>query len=198
MRNIVLPASALGFIDSLDSKKHSLLVYSEPSFAKKIEYLFVKNGLLKGEYCIVLTHDKTKFIEREMLEHNIDVKKYEENGILHIYQISDPTEHNLSILDGFKELTKIILSDSKPPYRVVGRMMYDVKTNGGISIACHFENLFHSSMFENFDGSVLCTYDLDDIKSNDRWQQWLTKLKNCHDASIIQTKDGKVVVNFQG
>jgi hypothetical protein len=194
---LVSAVSALDFIDSINSKKHLLLAYSEPSFAKKLEYRFINNGLLKGEHCIVLTHDKIKFIEHEMLERGIDVEKYEENGFLHVYQIPDPTEHRLSILDGFKELTRMILSDSKPPYRIVGRMTYDVKTEGGISIACHFENLFHSSLFENFDGSVFCTYDLEDIQTNDRWQQWLTQLKNCHDASIIQTRDGKSAVIVQ-
>jgi hypothetical protein len=197
MENLVSAIDALGFIDSINSKKHMLLAYSEPSFAKNLEYRFINNGLLKGEYCIALTHDKVKFIEHEMPEYGIDVKKYEENGFLHVYQIPDPTEHRLSILDGFKELTKMILSDSKPPYRLVGRMMYDVKTEAGISIACHFENLFHSSFFGSFDGSVFCTYDLNDIQANDRWQQWLTQLKNCHDASIIQTRDVKSVVIVQ-
>jgi hypothetical protein len=197
MGNLVSPVNALGFIDSIDSKKHVLLAYSEPNFAKKLEYRFINNGLLKGEHCIVLTHDKTKFIEQEMLEHDVDVEKFEEKGFLHVYNIADPTEHRVSILDGFKELVKVILSDSKPPYRIVGRITYDVKTEGGISIACHFENLFHSSMFGNFDGSVLCTYDLNDIQANDRWQQWLTQLKNCHDASIIQTRDEKSAVTFQ-
>jgi len=197
MGNLVSPVEALGFIDSIDSKKHLLLAYSEPSFAKKLEYRFINNGLLNGESCIVLTHDKTKFIEEEMREHGIDVEKYEENDLLHVYQIEDPTMHRESILDGFKELVKIILSDSKPPYRVVGRIMYDVKTEGGISIACHFENLFHSSIFRNFDGSVLCTYDLSDIQENDRWQQWLTQLTSHHDAAIIQKRDGKSTITFQ-
>lgn len=104
---LVSPVEALGFIDSIDSKKHLLLAYSEPSFAKKLEYRFINNGLLKGESCIVLTHDKTKFIEEEMQEHAIDVEKYEKNGVLHIYQIADPTKHRESILDGFNELIKI-------------------------------------------------------------------------------------------
>jgi len=131
-----------------------------------------------------------------MREHAIDVEKYEENGLLHVYQIADPTKHSESILDGFKELVKIIPSDSKPPC-VLGRIMYDVRTEGGISIACHFENLFHSSMFESFDGSVLCTYDLSDIQENDRWQQWLTQLNNHHDASIIQKRHGGSTITFQ-
>lgn len=196
MGNLVSPVEALGFIDSIDSKKHMLLAYSEPNFAKKLEYRFINNGLLNGESCIVLTHYKTKFIEEEMQEYGIDVKKYEENGRLHVYRTADPTMHRESILEGFKEIVKIILSDSKPPYRVVGRIMHDVKTEGGISIACCFENLFHSSMFRNFDGSVLCTYDLSDIQENDRWQQWLTQLSNHHDASIIQKRDEKSTMTF--
>jgi len=197
MGNIVSPVNALSFLDSVDSKKHILLAYNEPDFAKKLEYRFINNGFLQDEHCIVLTHDKPKFVKAEMQAYGIDVGKYEKNGILHVYHTPDPTEHRLSILDGFKELVKVILSDSKPPYRVVGRIAYDVKTEGGISIACHFENLFHTSMFQSFDGSVLCVYDLNDIQANDRWQHWLTQLKNSHDASIIQTRDGRSAVTYQ-
>ena len=68
MGNLVSPVNALDFIDSIDSKKHVLLAYTKPNFAKKLEYRFIINGLLKGEYCIALTHDKTEFIEQGMLE----------------------------------------------------------------------------------------------------------------------------------
>ncbi len=190
-----MPVNVLSFIDSIDSKKHLMLVYSEPSYAKTLEYRFIKNGLLQKECCIVLTHDKAKFTKDEMPKHGIDVRKYEEMGLLHIYQTPNPTEHPLSILDGFKEVVKMILSDSKPPYRIVGRIMHDVKTEEGIAIAHHFEELFHS-MFKSFDGSVICTYELSEIQANDRWQQWLSQLKSCHDASIIQTRDGKEFVTF--
>ena len=196
MGNLASSVNALDFLDSIDSKKHVLLAYNDPNFAKKLEYRFIITGLRREEHCIVLTHDKTKFVKDEMRQNDIDVDKHEKNGILRVYQIPDPTEHHLSILDGFKELVKVILSDSKPPYRVVGRLTYDVKTEGGISIACHFENLFHLSMFKNFDGSILCVYDLNDIQANDRWQQWLTQLTNSHDASIIQTRDGKSIVTY--
>ncbi len=184
------------FLHSIDSKKHILLAYNEPSFAKKIEFLFINEGLRREENCIVLTHDKTKFAKEEMREYGIDVDKHEKNGILHVYQIPDPTEHRQSIQEGFMEITKTILADLKPPYRVVGRITSDVKTEGGISIACYFENLFHKSMFENFDGSVLCVYDINDIQANDSWHQWMTQLKNSHDASIIQTRDGKATVIY--
>ena len=42
----------LRFIDSLKSKKHIVLYYENKEFGKKIQYRFIRNGLLKGENCI--------------------------------------------------------------------------------------------------------------------------------------------------
>ncbi len=183
--------NSISFIDSIESKKHLLLVYKEERFRQMIQYRFINNGLINGEHSIIITHNKTKMIENEMSDFGLDVDRYKKNKLLHIYKISDPLAHPASIVDGFTETVTRILADSVPPYRITGRLCHHVDTEERMSVCARFEDLFHSSMFESFDGSVLCTYGLEDIQANNAWQQWLKRLSSYHDASIIQTRDGK-------
>jgi DcmR-like sensory protein len=180
----------ISFIDSIESKQHLLLVYKEERFRQMIQYRFINSGLINGEHSIIITHGKTKMIENEMSDYGLDVDRYK-NKLLHIYEISDPLVHPTSIVDGFTETVTRILADSVPPYRITGRLSHRVDTEEKMSVCARFEDLFHSSMFESFDGSVLCTYGLEEIQANNAWKQWLKRLSGYHDASIIQTRDGK-------
>lgn len=77
----------LTYIDSLDSKKHLLLVYNDPKFGKTIQFRFISNGLIKEKHCIFLTHGKTRLIEEEMEKFGINVIHFKKRKMLHIYQI---------------------------------------------------------------------------------------------------------------
>jgi hypothetical protein len=81
----------LRFRDSLKSRKHTVIYYENKEFGKKIQYRFIRNGILKGEYCICTTHndDEIALIENEMMDSNIDVKHYNKRRLLKIFNIPD-------------------------------------------------------------------------------------------------------------
>ncbi|HEY6536681.1 MAG TPA: hypothetical protein VIY08_12915, partial [Candidatus Nitrosocosmicus sp.] len=46
------------FIDSVQNNRHIVFCFENPIFGKKIQFRFIRNGLIKGESCIYTTTDE--------------------------------------------------------------------------------------------------------------------------------------------
>ena len=182
------------FIDSINSKKHIMLVSDDKKISREIEFRFLENGLKNKEHCIYITHDGPTRIESEMVKYGIDVKYFKKQNLLHIQQISNPIENAQSILDGMSYLVSQITLNSFTPFRMVGRLVPNVSFEEAIAIQLYLEKTFHG-MFDALDGSVLCTYDVSHIRANNRWKYWLNSLQKCHHA-LISIMDGHNVVTI--
>ena len=176
------------FVDSLDLKKHVVLVYDDWSFGKMIQFRFINNGLIKGENCIYLTHGDPKIIKNEMDENGIDVKEFVQKDLLHIQQISSPEKDPNGILIGYENIVKQVTADKKPPYRFVGRIMPDIGIEEAMSVQIAIERMAHAT-FENLNSTVLCTYDFNEIPVKD-YKMWLGRLFSYHHAAIVSTRSG--------
>ncbi len=174
----------LKFVEELDTRKHLVLFYDDPEYARKIEFQFIKKGLEKGEHCVYATEEDPGFIMLAMINNRIPVRDYLRNNLLHIYQIQDHIESDL-IQNARKNLERI-LADSKPPFRVVSRIVSDVSTVEGISVELKLENDFHNS-FDGFDGTVICPYDITKIENN-KINQTILRLFKTHHAAIYALK----------
>ncbi len=76
------------FIDAIDRNKHVVLFYKNPKYSTKIQFRFIRNGLLKGENCIYTTHDNDiSSIENEMKNNDINVVEYNKKGSVHLRTI---------------------------------------------------------------------------------------------------------------
>jgi len=111
-------------------KKHTVMFYSDVKYKNQVRDKFIKNGLLKGEYCICLVHESLKSVKKQFAVSGIDVDDFLKNNLLHIYQIPDITKDPEDVLTGFIILMKKCLADSKPPYRITGRIIPDIYTRG--------------------------------------------------------------------
>ena len=171
------------YINKITSPTHLVVFYRDQKKARKIEFQFILNGLLKRQHCIYLTHDKTKSIENEMKKFGINVDGFLRKNLLHIYKIQDPIKDPKGLLHGYKTTVKQILADSKPPYRIVGRIIQDLSTKKAVEAELQLERSFHSN-FESFDGCVLCTYPYDDIEPTRR-SEWVSTLVNEHHATVF-------------
>jgi MEDS: MEthanogen/methylotroph, DcmR Sensory domain len=176
------------YIDSINTKKHLMLVYDDIKKGRETKYYFLRRGLEKGERCIYLTHGDPKFIEHDMARHGIDVRHHQKNGMLHVCQIQNPVGHSESILNSMQNIMKCLPIDPKIPFRIVGRLIPDVEFEEGMSVELYLEKTFHA-LFGDLNGSVMCTYDLSQIQSNNNWREWLAKLEMCHDASLLNICD---------
>ena len=66
----------LKFVNSLDVSRHILLFYSDPEYAKKIEFQFIENGLAREEHCIYATAEDPTFVREKMEEYGIRVNDF--------------------------------------------------------------------------------------------------------------------------
>ena len=180
VKNIMAP---LTFIDSINSKKHMMLVSDDEKISRKIEFRFLENGLKNREYCIYLTHDNPKYVECEMIKYGINVKHFKEQSLLHVHRISNPIEGSQSILDSMSNMVSQITLNSLVPFRIVGRLVPNVGIEEAIAIQLYLEKTFHG-IFDTLDGLVLCTYDFSQIHANDRWKYWLNSLQKHHHVLI--------------
>jgi hypothetical protein len=182
------------FVDSLDTKKHVVLVYDDQSFGKMIQFRFINNGLMKGENCIYLTHEDPKIIKKEMDETGIDVKEFVQKDLLHIQQISSPEKDPKGILIGYENIIKQATADKKPPYRIVGRIMPNIGKEVEMSVEIAIERMTHAT-FENLNSTVLCEYDFNEIPTKDH-KMWLGRLCSHHHAAIVSTRSGMSMAGY--
>lgn len=175
----------LKFIDALGGNKHIVFYYENYNFGKKIQYRFIRNGLVKGESCIFATHnndiDQIKF---EMTNYFINVEDYTERGLLKIFKIPDITKHPKGIIGGGKEVLDKMFSDMNFPFRAVVRMIDKLNTKEQIRANLALEQYYHSNI-ERFNGLMLCPYDVshNPTDTNGTWVK--TILENHHSAIFV-------------
>jgi hypothetical protein len=181
--------SPLRFIDSLSncSNRHIVLYYENREYGQKIQFKFIKDGLLKGENCIYFTHEiNIALIENEMIGHDIDVETYYKKGLMHIYKIPDLFNHPKGVLKGTDEFMNEIFSGLRPPFRLVGRTVDEIETKEQIEANLAMEKKFHSNI-DQFNGHVLCTYDVNKSPSNTHGK-WVEGILNSHNSAIFVTE----------
>jgi hypothetical protein len=175
----------LKFVEELDARKHLVLLYDDPEYARKIEFQFIKKGLENGEHCIYATEEDPGFIMLAMINNGIAVSDHLRNNLLHIYQIIDSADSS-DLLPNAKKNLERVLSDSKPPFTVVARIVSDISTVEGISTELKLEHDFHKS-FDGFDGTVICPYDITKIENN-KIGKAIPRLFKTHHAAIYAPK----------
>ncbi len=179
------------FIDGLDNYKHIVLYYENPKFGKKIQFRFIKNGLLKGENCIYTTHnDDIALIENEMINNDIDVKAFNKKGLLKIFKIEDIMDHPDGLLKGAREIIDGMFSSLKQPFRLVERMFDELYTEEQIEANLTLEQVCHSN-FDKFNGILLCPYDISNNPINTRGKWVETILDNHHSAIFVTDTAGE-------
>ena len=185
----------ISFVDSLDSKMHMLLLYEDPEFAKLIEFRFIRNGLKNGENCIYASAEDSGLIVIKMLSYGIPLK-YFQSKQLRVFQIKNRAGSKETILQSCRDDAKRIMSDLKPPYRIVTRIVPNVDTNEGICAELELERHLHKT-FDEFGGSLLCPYDISKIEEKNR-EKWIEELRKNHHAEICVSKTGQGRISYLG
>lgn len=173
------------YIDSLEGKKHIILVYDDKTEGRLIQFRFLRNGLKLGENCFYLTHQDPQFIEREMAASGmIDAVQWIKRGLLHIYRLPDLSQDKEGMLEASRKILRMI-QGHKPPYRIVGRAISDISTDMSMEVQYLLEKVLHPR-FEEVEGSFLCYYDWQEIGGNRL--RWIEKLSRTHHAIIFATR----------
>jgi hypothetical protein len=175
----------LKFIDALKSNKHVVLCYENLPFGKRIISRFIRNGLIKGEYCVYATHDDDVVsIEKDMISNNINVKEFSKKGLLKICKISDVVRQPNGVFEGSEEMIEKMFHDLNVPFRLVIRFVDKLNTKEQIEADLALEQKYHS-MLINFNGLVLCHYDVSKNTVNTEGKWTSTILENHHSAIFV-------------
>jgi hypothetical protein len=182
----------LKFVDTLSDQKHIVLFYEDVVAARIVEFHFIKNGLSKGQNGVYTFSKDTEisFIEDEMIRSGIDVEDSKKKGLLHIRQISDGGKYREGPVKGFDGIVKEIMAELKLPSRF--RMILsipDVSTEEHITDELEVECAYHST-FHNFGGSLLCSYQVEQIEPKRRGK-WIEDILQNHHSAIFVTKPGQ-------
>ncbi len=178
----------LKFIDTLDGcrSKHIVLYYENQKFGKKLQFRFIRNGLLKGESCIYTTHkDDIDLIEFEMTNDSINVEDYTKRGLLKIFKIPDIMKHPEGVMKGAQEVIDRMLSGIEIPFRLVARIIDKVNTEDQIRANLALEQYYHSN-FDGLDGLILCPYDISKSPTNTHGR-WVETILDNHHSAIFAT-----------
>jgi hypothetical protein len=188
--------------------KHIVLFYKKLRDARKIQFLFIKKGLEKGEHCILTTHEnEIESIEEEMtIVGDIDVAAAKDKGLLHIYKIPnvldvDKANGGTDGLKGAENIMSQILLDSKPPYRLVARLIPEIKGEMDAKVHANIERTYHS-MFDKFPGSLMCPFPLTNTIIGERrdeiYDHWMQDILQNHHAIIFASSpdEGVCFSNF--
>jgi len=192
MQRTVIP---IEFIDSLDEKKHIMLYYDDPEYARLVEFRFLKNGLARGESCVYATDEDSGSIVLSLLRYGIPLDSFlsKKIQVFYIPPVSGTTEE---ILSHCKKQAHRILSDVKKPFRIVSRIVSDVSTEQGISAELEMEKCIHDC-FEDFGGMLMCPYRISSIEKKNRLE-WIQTLYSRHHAVIYlpEIGEGGVICPF--
>ncbi len=176
-------SAPIKFIDDIKENKHIVLFYEEPEWAKIVEFRFIQNGLEKGEHCIYAMEEDPQFIETQMADYGIDIKKYKEKNLLHVYQNPSSYDYYKDGFEGAQKFWKKIMADAQPPLRVVARITREINNKDVLESQIILENQFNS-VFNSIKGSWMCPYDVNKIES-ENLAKWIKKLIKTHDSAIF-------------
>jgi len=173
----------LEYINGINKPVHSVMLYNDEKKSRHIEYTFILNGLKKEERCIYITDENTNQISAKMKTYGINLEKFFEKKLLHVYQLQKLAGSTNYILNNARKIIEEMMNDIKPPRRAVGRVVRDTTTKNGMSAMIKVEEGFHES-FSSFNGAVLCSYPYKQIESSQK-ERWMTDIIYNHHASLF-------------
>ena len=166
--------SPLKFVDSVEDKKHIMLLYDNNDYKVAVQNRFIINGLKKGEHCVCFTTGDPKQFEDELSASGVSLDPFIQQGLVHIHKINDISDKDLAA--SLQNTLKQITADVTPYFRCVGRFVGDISDENGIRAQIEVEKTIQS-IFESLECSYVSTYDISEIESQKR-SQWIRQLTN--------------------
>lgn len=176
------------FVDSNDEKKHIILLYEDPAYARLIEYRFLKKGLDKGEHCFYATNEDSATLVIRMLSYGIKLEDFKSKK-MQVMQVHNRLGSRESMMQSCKKDISDMLDTLKPPFRIVTRIVPNIEDPVAMSVELELEELLHKT-FDDIKGSVMCPYDISMLDGNKR-KIWLEKLRANHHIMIYAQELGK-------
>ncbi|MHB8567986.1 MAG: MEDS domain-containing protein [Nitrososphaerales archaeon] len=139
----------IGFVNGLSSQKHVVLFYEDETYANRIEFRLIEQGLRKKERGIFATFGDVSDIEGRMERYGIDVEHFKSQGLLRIVKLEDPMKNPEGLRKGLStEVQRMFDGWGEGNFRVVGRPIPKIETEDEIRASMEAERLTHLSFKE--------------------------------------------------
>jgi hypothetical protein len=176
-------------VDSVEDKKHIMLLYDNDKYKIEVQNRFIINGLKKGEHCVCFTTGDPKQFENEFSASGMDLESFVKQGLVHIHKIEDVSDKELG--HSLQEILKQITVDVKPYFRCVGRFVGNISNEKGIKTQIEIEKIIQS-IFDSLECSYVSAYSINEIESEKR-SQWIKELTKHTDYVIYATNPQRAV-----
>ncbi len=181
----------LGFINRLNKQKHVVLFYEDESYAERIEFRLIEQGLRKKERGIYATFGEEEAVRNRMDSYGIDVEHYKKNDLLRIVKLNDPTKNPAGLETGLATGIKRLFDGwDGGSLRVVARAVPKIETEEEIRANMNAEMLTHASfeMPTSVSGNrnliLMCPYPISGIVP-EKHAEWFRHLMRHHHAAIF-------------
>src|SRR5215469_977929 len=75
------------FLDQMEGKNHTVLLYDKQKYADLIIARYYRDGLDRGQSCVFFTSDEPEIIDERLSSEGLDVDSHRKAGRLRIYHI---------------------------------------------------------------------------------------------------------------
>lgn len=179
------------YLEKLDEKKHLVMLYDDPTLARRVEFLYLSLGLTRNEECVyVIPEDDTETpysIQTQMEYFGIAVAKHLSNRSLIFRRITDPAKDPGGFVAGCKRILETLLNDEKKPIRMVLHVRYQFNSKEEINGHALFEDLIESN-FADFPGSMLCNHYVGK-NTEISHGEWTRKMLQTHDGVFLVSSE---------
>jgi len=181
--------------------RHFVLLYDDPTKARKVEFNYIKNGLENGERCLYVLADddveSSESIKNQMDSFGINTSRFTNNGSLLFWKIPDPAEDKEGFtLGSEKIIDSLPLQENKgQPVRVVAHMKDQFRTKEEIAGHAEYEGVLESN-FANFPGSLLCSHYVKKYEIATHGA-WIKSVFRNHGICLVMCSENSTPVVFQ-
>jgi len=152
-------------VPDIYERKHAMLLYEELEDYRHAATLFILDGLLSGDKCVMATdHYKQDLIYNDLSRHDIDVDACIEKGNLILIDVKehysaqktfDPHE----TMDSWKSITSSAVDEGYKRVRAVGEATFALCEGDVDDQLIYYENIINQDLFPNFPFLSLCIYN---------------------------------------
>lgn len=152
-------------VSDIHERKHVMLLYEDLKDYRHAATLFILDGLLSGDKCVMATdHYTPGLIQDDLSRNGIDVDTCLEKGSLILIDVKehysaqkkfDPHE----TMEAWKSITSSAVDDGYKRVRAVGEATFALCEGDVDDQLIYYENIINDDLFPNFPFLSLCIYN---------------------------------------
>ena len=176
------------FVKNMNLKEHAVLLYTDTKDKHDVLFTYLKAGLERGEAAAYIAcQESPEQIKQAMQKFGIDVKRYEDKGILRVIAFEDwyITEGKFDYqktLERWRRLAQESEARGFRELRVTGETACFFERNL-VNELVDYEHALHRTL--EIPMTAICAYDSKTLTTKEEWFNVLIEVLNMHSTAIM-------------